>query len=198
MSKMPTEQYREYQLPLWIVPHIIKDLYTKGDLAQTVLKYKDLNKSVRTTFIPEDWNVKTVEENYLNLDTSRSIALKWLAGKVREFVLTKVDHLVIFEDPCARPSDPWIETQKVPIVSFKDDVLFDIYGKNAENIGYIEQRIRHADSCLFGIMSSLPQSYLPLAPTIDEDTINLLAKKCESMIVSAFDGTGCIICSFDK
>jgi hypothetical protein len=200
MSKMPTEQYREYQLPLWIVPHIIEDLYMIGDLAQKVLEYKDIQTSTRTTFVPNDWDEKTIERDYLNIDTSRSITLSWLSRKVQEFVFLGDDHIVISEDPSAHPSDSWIKKKKVPIISFKNEVLYEVYGKSAESLEYIEQRIRIAEgaSYLFGIMSSLPKSYLPLAATIDENIIELLAKRCESMFVSAFDGTGYIICSFDK
>lgn len=197
---MANEKYKECQLSGWVVPHIVEGLYIKRYLAQKVLEYKDIISSVKTTYIPENWDIKKIEDNYPNIDTNCSITLKWLAKKVQEYLFLKDDHIAIFENAYAKPNDPWIETKKVPIISSKDDVLLDIYGKNAENIDYIEQRIRHAEGALylFGIMSSLPKSYLPLAPTIDEDMIDLLAKRCESMIVSAFDGTGYIICSFNK
>jgi hypothetical protein len=197
---MPTEQYREYQLPSWIVPHIIEDLYMIGDLAQKVLEYKDIQTSTRTTFIPDNWDTKTLQREYMELDTSSKTTMNWLSKKVQEFVLSKDDHIGIFEAPSTSPSHPWIKKKNISLISFKNEVLYDIYGKNAESIEYIEQRIRIAESAsyLFGIMSSLPKSYLPLVPTIDENTIDLLAKRCESMFVSAFDGTGYIICSFDK
>jgi len=171
-----------------------------GDLAQKVLEYKDIQTSTKTTFIPDNWDVKTVERDYLNLDTSSNTTMSWLARKIQEFVLLKDDHIVILENPSANPRDPWVERIKIPFIPFKDEILLDVYNRNAENIEYIKQRIRIAKgpSYLFGIMSSLPKSYLPLAATIDENIIELLAKRCESMFVSAFDGTGYIICSFDK
>jgi hypothetical protein len=196
---MANEKYKECQLGEWIVPHIIEDLYMIGYLAKKVLEYKNIKSSVRTIYISENWDIKKVEINYLNLDTSHSITLSWLANKVQEFVLLKNDHIGIFEDPSTSHSRPWIKKKNIPLISFKDEVLYDIYGKNAESLEYIEQRIRHAKgaSYLFGIMSSLPKSYLPLSTTIDENTIDLLARRCESMIVSAFDGTGYIICYFN-
>ena len=197
---MASEKYKECQLGEWIVPHIIKDLYIKSDLAQKVLEYKDIKSSVRTTFIPDDWDMKMLEREYLELDTSRNTALSWLARKVQEFVFGGDDQIGIFENPFARPNAPWFVRKKVPFIAFDDEVLLDIYGKNAESLEYIEQRINLAEgaSYLFGIMSSLPKSSLPLAQTIDEDTVDLLAKRCEGMIVFVFDGTGYIICSFKK
>lgn len=195
---MTSMKYRECKLGTWIVPHIIEDLYVIQDLAKKVLEYKDIQNSIRTTFIPENWDMQILEREYLELDTSRSITLSWLVRKVQEFVLLKDNHIVIFEDSGASPSDSWIKRKKVPIISFKDEVLYDVSRKNAHSLDYTEQRIEEAEgaSYLFGIMSSPPKSYLPLATTIDEDIIEVLAKRCESMIVSAFDGTGYIICSF--
>jgi hypothetical protein len=150
--------------------------------------------------MPENWDIKQVEKDYTELDTDSDITQSWIAGRIKQFLIAEDDHVVILEHSFANPNDPWIESKKVPIVSFKDDVLIDIYGKNAEDFNYIRARISHADCgmCSFGIMSSLPKSYLPLPKTIDENTIDLLAKRCESMIVSAFDGTGYIICSFEQ
>ncbi len=196
---MRNKEFRECQLSTKLVTQILGLLYVEDvGLGHKVLEAKDMSTAIRTTFVPVELDIETIERDYLNLDAGRASTFAWLVRKIQEFLSAKANHIVVLENAAAWPDSPHLHEEGLTVNCFGDEVYHSLLHEDAENREFIENTIKTAESPLrlFGIMSSMPESVLPLGAALNKDTLALLAENCEHMITSAFDGTGYLICSF--
>lgn len=195
------EKYKEFSLPASADDYLRSVLNYSKKMPELIRQNKDTKKTVKTTWLPVETEEKVIEERYQGgAIATHEITLQWLVQKIKEFLSSGDDRIVVFEHGAARKNDPWIERAKPIYFSYyKDEVYLSLFARNSSNEGLIEDTIRHAEVAwrLLGIMTSLPAKYLPLPHELTDEVFKLLVQNAEHIFVSAFDGEGYIIYTFE-
>jgi hypothetical protein len=220
-------EYKEFSLTGELVnQYITKCLNMGNTLAGKLLAKKNFNLYTKTTLLPSGFDPTSIK-NYsyggifpvgpaspeeiekvrkrLNLGPSARIeavgggpSRAWLINKIAEYLGKDKNRLVIFENACARPTDPWIQRTNTEIYIFKEEVYHGLFSECVDDKQYIEQTIKRAQSAylLIGVMSLLPDKKSVLTKQLTLDMIKRIADGTKAVILRAFDGEGYIICSF--
>jgi len=219
-------EYKEFSLTGELVNQYITECLNMGNaLAGELLVKKNFNLCTKTTFLPSGFNPTNIK-NYsyggifpaghaspeeiekvrkrLNLGPSARIEKKggsssrvWLINKIAEYLSEDKNRLVIFENACASPTDPWIQRTNTEIYAFEKEVYHGLFSEHANNKQYIEQIIKRASSyLLIGVMSFFADKETVLTKQLTLDIIREIADNTKAIILKAFDGEGYILCSF--
>jgi hypothetical protein len=193
---MNTEKYREFNLPSSVNGFIVDRLDWNRTLSQTLLHEKDTSTCKKTTFLPANTCIEAISNYDYGGITSCEQSVKWLVGKIQEFLSSETNRLVLFQDALAESTDPCIQRIHLPILTYCKEVYFWLSNDNSKQPELIREVLKNADDhFLVGIMSSLPEPHARLTSNLNIDLIKILAKRTEHIFVSAFDEEGYIICS---
>jgi hypothetical protein len=220
-------KYKEFSLTGELInQYITKCLNMGNTLAGELLVKKNFNLCTKMTLLPSGFDPTNIK-NYsyggifpagpaspeeiekvrkrLNLGPSARIeavgsgpSRAWLINKIAEYLGKDKNRLVIFEDACASPTDPWIQRTNTEIYIFKEEVYHGLFSECANDKQYIEKTIKRAESAylLIGVMSLLFDRKSMLTKQLNLDIIKNIAENTIAVILRAFDGEGYIICSF--
>jgi hypothetical protein len=218
---------KEFLLTGELVNQYITECLNMGNtLAGELLVKNNFNLCTKTTFLPSGFDPTTIK-NYsdggifparpaspeeiekvrkrLNLGPLARIeavgkgpSRAWLINKIAEYLGKDKNILVIFENACASPTDPWIQSTNTEIYVFKKEVYHGLFSECANDKQHIEQTIKKAESAylLIGVMSLLIDKESVLDKQLNLDNIKGIANNTKAIILRAFDGEGYIICSF--
>ena len=194
---MTNPEHKEFVLPDSIDEYIMGILGWNKDLPKAVSREKDISKAKKLSFLPVTLSRKEIEDyEWVCPGKGKAKQDEWLVDKMQKHLRLGDDRVVVLMDAYAKPTDGWIKRTKPPIKTFREDVYFTASSEQKENPQYLEYILRALDRWSVGVMSSLPQSYLPMPRELDEETVYMLARNSEHIIFSIYDETGYILCSF--
>jgi len=193
--------YREVYLAPDVFALLAEWLRGGATLCRKVLERTQLETGRALTFLPQGMSPPTVRFCKNGAPgLGRSVAADWAIAKTQAFLGLSLDKVVLFENECARPSDPWTQREKerLRVLFFEEEVYHILTGSDAEDRELIRTIMRQADKSGYrfvGIMSSLPDTGASRATRLEPNTIDVLADRVEQILFGAFDGSGYIIWS---
>lgn len=118
---------------------------------------------------------------------------------IQKFLTKGQEHICIFEDALAKPSDPYMVSSTVPWLAFNDEVYYFLSWRDTDS-RKIEQVIKEASNVYpptIGAMISVPDSreFTFEERKITIDQLKILAERTEKIIIGAYDGEGYLIWS---
>ena len=89
-------------------------------------------------------------------------AQDWMVLKIAKFLSKRKNNIILFQNPGARPDDPWIQNKHFQkyLHSLNNESYFSILSQYATDHDLIEKILIHGGGPfdLLGIMTSLPES----------------------------------------
>jgi S1-C subfamily serine protease len=196
----------------------VKDCLADGNsLAKLLMQSHDLNNGRVTTYLPAEVSDEVAEEfrtgGKLPASSTRSppgevkssakrleplpTTDSCLAGEIHEFLNLNEEHLCVFEDSSASPSDPFLQSLDTCYSVMGDEVYHFILSTDAGD-EKILRTIRRARSWLFiGVMSSasLKSGFFSRSGTLTISELKVIAEHAEKILVGAYDGESYLIWS---
>jgi hypothetical protein len=212
--------YREICLGEEGIEYIKTCLSGGKTLANLLLQAVDSAAGKIITFLPSDISEETANQftsggklkedltpkkEMIKSDESKLTIVRtantdfWLRSNIHLFLTSKDRPLCIFEDDLAKPTDPWLSSEKMQIFTLDDEVYHFLLSVDAED-EKIDQAIGKASSYLFvGVMTSVPHetAFPRRRQVITLEDLRTFSERTEKIVVGAYDGEGYLIWSKD-
>ena len=194
-----TPEYQEVNLLSKADAYIMEKINWPRTLSQILVNEIDITNAQKTTYLPSDVDVDTVPNFAATLHTHRKLPIEWIVGKMSDY-LKKKSNLIIFQDSCTRPEDPWIvkKNMRTFLHSCNNEAYFVLTSEHHKDLQVIKKVLDHADDFFFvGLLTSLPEeTKLPKELTIP--IIEQLVQRTEYVLISVFDQESYILCTLNE
>lgn len=195
---MKSNDYKEYNLSHRADSIVLEKLEYSKTLSKLIKSNKRLDKAKKITYLPQDIDIDILDDYEGSMGISIGPAREWMAQKVSTFLDKNENNVVIIQNPCARPNDPWIQKEDYNnyMCFFNDETYFTLYSEHANNPEIVNKILYLAGSPydLLGLMTSLPESSEVLPKELTLKILEELVANLSSFFVYAFDDESFILC----
>lgn len=194
-----TESYEE----VWLGPetHSVLEEWLRGgrSLCQRIPDYFKVGTGTASTILPKGKAPPTAKGLTWSFQAVAPDApTRWAISRVQRFLGSSQDSVVVFENECARPSDPWVKRRGLRTLFFEDEVYHLLTSKDARAPDLIRKVMCQADTSGYrfvGVMTSSRGKLGGDSTRLTAQALDDLASRCQHIIFGAFDKQGYIIWS---
>lgn len=123
----------------------------------------------------------------------RNDAKDILINIINEFIQNTDDNCCIFEEPNAKPSDPWISNSGIEYIFYGEEIFY-FFDKSNNNKEGIENAIKRSDGyyflCALGSLNFANHAGFTSFQSVSPELLKAFVQKIAFFFVKAYDGEG--------
>lgn len=197
---MTADLYKEFTLSSAVDSYLYEKLKYPRTMSQLLKRRKDIPKAKKVTFLPCSLENATMMNFYCSYEIDAGPPEEWILFKITEFLKKQKNNIVLFQNPCACPDDPWIHNDNFQkyMHAFKNEAYFSILPQYVEDQELIRKILIFGGGPydLLCTMTSLPESMNELPSQLSNEILEDLVTNSSCFFVYAFDDESFILSCF--